>query len=167
MMKYYWNEIGMVEWLYMVNQSVLIPAYIYWCVIINPWLVSLQARRALGSRRPHSNCVYRTECIDSKCIDPCLHILVCHYQSLVSLFIGPKGLREPKATLELRVSNRSVLILAYIYWCVLPCWTDSSTSSSVSISKSRNWAMPVIISSFYHSVSFFCHLMLSNLIPMP
>ena len=64
-----------------------------------------QARRALGSRRPHSNCVYRIECIDSKCIDPCLHILVCHYQSLVSLFTGPKGLREPKATLELRVSN--------------------------------------------------------------
>ena len=29
---------------------------------------------------------------------------------------GPKGLREPKATLELRVSNRSVLIPAYIYW---------------------------------------------------
>ena len=97
--------------------SVLIPAYIYWCIIINPWLVYLQARRALGSRRPHSNYVYRTKCIDSKYIDPCLHILVCHYQSLVSLFIGPKGLREPKATLELRVSNRSVLISAYIYWC--------------------------------------------------
>ena len=102
-------------------------------------LVSLfTGPKGLRSRRPHSNCVYRTACIDPKCIDPSLHILVCHYQSLVSLFTGPKGLREPKATLELRVSNRSVLILAYIYWCVLPCWTDSSTSSSESMSKSRN-----------------------------
>ena len=42
---------------------------------------------------------------EAKCIDPSLHLLVYHYQSLVSLFTGPKGLREPKATLELRVSN--------------------------------------------------------------
>ena len=41
------------------TQSVLIAAYIYWCVIINPWLVSSQARRALGAEG-HT----RTACIE-------------------------------------------------------------------------------------------------------
>ena len=110
------------------TRSVSTHVYIYWCVIINPWLVSPQARRALGAEG-HT----RTACIDSKCID----------QKRRSRTFGPRATPKLCATLALSVwglshytldygnalhevaqphtraacIEQSVLIPAYIYWC--------------------------------------------------